>query len=100
MDRDTGQPLTLGIIVDQSASQAERRAEHHNIITRIAEQVLRPADRVFVMAVHEDIRLWADYTNNAMNCDSIDAAPRRPIRRAVPEIPAERSRSKAGFALR
>lgn len=29
----------------------------------MAEQVLRPSDRVFVIAVHEDVRLWADYTN-------------------------------------
>lgn len=60
---DNDQPLTLGIIVDQSARQSVRRAEQHNVIRAIAEQVLRPNDRVFVIAVREDIRLWADCTS-------------------------------------
>jgi VWFA-related protein len=60
---DNDQPLTLGIVVDQSASQAARRAEHQNVISAIAEQVLRPKDRVFVIDVHEDVKLRADYTN-------------------------------------
>lgn len=59
---DNDQPLTLGIVVDQSESQRARRTEHHNIIAAVAAKILRPTDRVFVIAVHEDIRLWADDT--------------------------------------
>ncbi len=57
---DNDQPLTLGIVVDQSESQTARHAEQHNVIAAVAAQILRPNDRVFVIAVHEDIRLWAD----------------------------------------
>ena len=38
-----------------------RRAEHHNVIRAIAEQVLRPNDRVFVIAVREDKTLGRLY---------------------------------------
>lgn len=60
---ENDQPLTLGIIVDLSLSQADRREEHRNVIAAVVEQILRPNDRVFVIGVREDVRLWADYTN-------------------------------------
>ena len=55
------QPLTLGILIDTSESQSDQSAEHRQAALAILQQVLRPGDRAFVIAVNEDIRVWSDY---------------------------------------
>src|SRR6266850_8086898 len=60
--RDTDLPLTLGVIIDDSESQQEQRAEHRQTTLEVLERILRPGDRVFVISVDEDVRLWVDLT--------------------------------------
>lgn len=57
---DTDLPLTLGVIIDSSESQKEQLSEHRQTAIELLERILRPGDRAFVIAVGEDVRLWAD----------------------------------------
>src|SRR6516165_7865865 len=51
--QDTDLPLTLGVIIDASASQEAQSAEHQQTVLALLEQILKPDDRVFVVSVDE-----------------------------------------------
>ena len=62
--RETDVPLTIGLLVDVSASQRnlidiERRAAH-----QFFSQVLRKKDEAFLISFGEDSELLQDYTNS------------------------------------
>jgi Ca-activated chloride channel family protein len=62
---DTDLPLTLGVIIDASASQQEQLAEHRQTALELLERILRRGDRAFVISVDEDVRLWADLSSSS-----------------------------------
>jgi VWFA-related protein len=62
---DADEPLTLGVILDASESQRDQLDEHRQTALELLERILRPGDRAFVVAVDEDVRLWADLTGSA-----------------------------------
>ena len=64
---DTDLPLTLGILIDASASQEQQLTEHRLTALALLRQILRPGDRAFVISIAEDVRLWLDLTG--MNAD-------------------------------
>ena len=61
---DTDLPLTLGVIIDASESQAEQISEHRRTTLDLLERILRPGDRAFVISVGEDVRSWVDLTGD------------------------------------
>jgi Ca-activated chloride channel family protein len=61
---DTELPLTLGVIVDASASQQDQLVEHRQTTLELLERILRPGDRAFVISVDEEVRLLADLTSS------------------------------------
>jgi len=67
--RDTDLPLTLGLMVDTSASQrrvldAERSASFHFL-----DQVLRPKDQVFIMQFDSSIQVRQALTSSLKKLD-------------------------------
>lgn len=58
--RDDDQPLTLGVLIDNSESQHEQFAEHRQTALDLLRRILRPGDNAFVITVDEDVRLLAD----------------------------------------
>ena len=57
---DTDLPVTIGVIIDASESQAEQIEEHRQTVLELLEKVMRPGDHAFVISADEDVRLWAD----------------------------------------
>jgi len=57
---DTDVPLTLAILIDVSASQGDRRAEHRQTALAVARRILLPGDQVFFVSVDEEVRMWDD----------------------------------------
>src|SRR5437868_3580108 len=49
--REVDLPLTIGLIVDVSGTQAPVIVQHRRTIARFLEQVIRPQDQAFLVAV-------------------------------------------------
>lgn len=62
--RSSDLPLTLALIVDDSGSQDHFGKQHKQALETFLKQVLRPQDRVFVVAFGNHLRLISDYTNS------------------------------------
>src|SRR5215469_1294957 len=62
---DDDQPLTLGVLIDDSESQREQAAEHRQTAKQLMQRILREGDQGFVISVGESVRLWADLTGTA-----------------------------------
>jgi len=61
---DVDLPLTIGVVVDGSESQKDQIDEHKQTAAAMLEKLFRPGDRVFVISVDQDIRLWTDLTDD------------------------------------
>src|SRR5205807_512089 len=57
---DTDVPLTLAVLIDVSASQADRVAEHRRTALEVVQRILLPGDQAFFVWVDEDVRMWGD----------------------------------------
>jgi VWFA-related protein len=94
---DTDLPLTLGVIVDASASQQDQLTEHRQTALELLERILRPGDRAFVVAVDEDVRLWADLTSSVADIRrQMTALPGVPFGVPCPKRPGLRPVSACG----
>jgi VWFA-related protein len=61
---ETQQPLTLGILLDTSSSQARVLSLEQDAGSQFIERVLQPKDESFLLSFDVDINLLQDYTNN------------------------------------
>lgn len=64
--QDDDQPLTLGILVDNSDSQHGLLGEHRGTVLRILQRMLRANDTAFVISVGEEVRQYRDLTLTEM----------------------------------
>jgi Ca-activated chloride channel family protein len=62
--RSTDLPLTLALIVDASGSQDHFGSQHKKALEVFLKQILRPQDRVFLLAFGNHLRLVSDYSNS------------------------------------
>ncbi|MGD0580970.1 MAG: VWA domain-containing protein [Bryobacteraceae bacterium] len=62
--RETGQPLTIGLLVDVSGSQERLLEDERAASARFFEQVLRPKDMAFLLSFGVDSDLLQDFTNS------------------------------------
>src|SRR5579871_1781731 len=58
-------PLTLGLIVDASGSQEHFVKQHHHDLQTFLKDVLKPADRAFLVCFGNHIRLVSDFTSSS-----------------------------------
>src|SRR5258708_11488688 len=63
--RETDLPLTIGLLIDISASQQNLIATEQNAASQFFSQVLRPKDLAFLISFGPDAELLQDYTNSA-----------------------------------
>jgi VWFA-related protein len=61
---ETRQQLTLGILLDTSASQARVLPLEQDAGSQFIERVLQPKDEAFLLSFDVDINLLQDYTSN------------------------------------
>jgi VWFA-related protein len=61
---ETDLPLTLGLLIDVSASQMNLIGIEQNAATRFFEQVIRPKDLAFVISFGSEAELLQDYTSS------------------------------------
>src|ERR1700710_3086655 len=61
--RETNQPLTLGLLVDTSASQRRALGDEVRASLKFLQQVLREKDQAFVIHFDHDVELLQDLTN-------------------------------------
>lgn len=61
---ETQQPLTLGILLDTSSSQARVLPLEQDAGRQFIERVLQPKDEAFLLSFDVDVSLLQDYTNN------------------------------------
>ncbi len=63
---ESGLPLTVGLVVDMSGSQARFYERHRGDMRRFVETVLKPGDRAFLMSFGDknQIRLVTDLTGS------------------------------------
>jgi Ca-activated chloride channel homolog len=76
---ESGLPLTVGLVVDMSASQARFYERHREDMRRFVTGVLKPGDRAFLMSLGDknQIRLVTDLTGSAEELGSgVDALDR------------------------
>lgn len=64
--RDDDQPLTLGILIDDSDSQQELVEEHRRTALDLLYRILRLSDSAFVISIGQDVRLYRDLTLTEM----------------------------------
>lgn len=57
-------PLSLGLIVDVSGSQATLIHKHKQTLTDFFRQVLRPEDQAMIVTVGPQVRLLTDFTHS------------------------------------
>jgi len=57
-------PLSIGLIIDVSGSQAGLVGKHKQTVTTFLEQVLGPKDRAMLITVSSQARLVTDFTNS------------------------------------
>ena len=74
--RDDDQPLTLGILIDNSDSQHDRLSDHRRTVFDLLHRMLRPGDSAFVISIGEEVRLYRDLTLTEMEPFG-DPCPRR-----------------------
>jgi VWFA-related protein len=83
--RESGLPLTLGLLVDTSISQKRMLVEERTASFRFLDQVLRQAkDRTFVIQFDREVELLQDLTSSR---DQLDQAL---ARLHVPTLPARK----------
>src|SRR5277367_2248253 len=58
-------PLTLGLIVDASGSQEHFVKAHHHDLQAFLKDVLKPADRAFLIGFGNHIRLVSNFTSSS-----------------------------------
>ncbi|MFY9853335.1 MAG: VWA domain-containing protein [Terracidiphilus sp.] len=61
---ETEQPLTLGILLDTSNSQARVLPLEQDAGSQFIQRVLKPKDEAFLLSFDVDINLLQDYTNS------------------------------------
>ncbi len=61
---ETQQPLTLGILLDTSGSQARVLALEQDAGSQFLERVLQPRDEAFLLSFDVNVDLLQDYTNS------------------------------------
>ncbi len=62
--RETDQPLTLGMLIDTSASQTAVLSIEQTVGAQFLEQVLRPKDLAFLINFDVNVQLDQDFTNS------------------------------------
>ena len=62
--RETDLPLTIGLLIDVSASQGNLIEIEKNAASRFFSEVLRPKDLAFLISFGEDSELLQDYTSS------------------------------------
>lgn len=60
------QPVTLGILIDDSDSQHDLLNEHRRTVFDLLRRVLRASDAAFVVSIGEEVRLYRDLTLTEM----------------------------------
>ncbi|HLH05890.1 MAG TPA: VWA domain-containing protein [Terriglobales bacterium] len=63
--KDSEEPLTLGILIDSSASQTRVLDMEKEVGANFLREVLRPKDLAFVISFDVEVDLLQDYTNEA-----------------------------------
>jgi VWFA-related protein len=61
---ETHQPLTLGILLDTSGSQARVLPLEQDVGSQFLERVIKPKDEAFLLSFDVDVNLLQDYTNS------------------------------------
>lgn len=84
--QDDDQPVTLGILVDDSDSQHGLLSEHRRTVFELLRRMLRPSDSAFVISIGEDVRLYRDLTLAEMESFG-DPCPKRQRISACGESP-------------
>lgn len=74
--QDDDQPVTLGILIDNSDSQHDLLSEHRRTVFALLHRMLRPDDSAFVISIGEDVRLYHDLTLTEMESFG-EPCPRR-----------------------
>ena len=74
--QDDDQPVTLGILIDDSDSQHDLLSEHRRTVFDLLHQVLRPGDSAFVISIGENVHLYRDLTLTEMESFG-EPCPRR-----------------------
>src|SRR3954468_14106926 len=64
---ESNQPLTLGLLIDTSASQERVLPMEKEVGAAFLRDVLRPKDLAFVISFDVNVDLLHDYTNEASN---------------------------------
>jgi Ca-activated chloride channel family protein len=67
---DNDLPLSIGVVIDASESQKQLVSEHHQTALEFLKRILRPVDRVFVISVDQNVRLWVDLTEAGADLSS------------------------------
>lgn len=67
-------PLTIGILVDISASQRAFLREHQTTVNAFLARLLRPGDRAFVVAVDEKVVLKSEFIGRSSGLSQIPLA--------------------------
>jgi VWFA-related protein len=62
---ETHQPLTLGILLDTSGSQAHVLPLEQEAGSQFLERVLKPRDEAFLLSFDVDVNLLQDYTSSS-----------------------------------
>ena len=62
--QETDLPLTIGLIVDVSGSQAGLIGKHRQTVAEFLAQMITPRDRAFLVTVARDVKLVTDLTNS------------------------------------
>ncbi|HEY3835142.1 MAG TPA: hypothetical protein VGL72_01155 [Bryobacteraceae bacterium] len=70
------QPVTLGILIDDSDSQHALIGEHRRTVFDLLHRMLRPSDSAFVISIGEEVRLYRDLTLTEMESFG-EPCPRR-----------------------
>src|SRR6266849_2408457 len=63
-------PLTIGLIVDVSGSQASLVRKHKHTVSQFLRKVLRPEDRAMILSVGSQVWLNSDLTNSVPDLES------------------------------
>jgi VWFA-related protein len=74
--QDEDQPVTLGILIDDSDSQHDLLSEHRRTVFELLHRMLRSNDSAFVISIGEDVRLYRDLTLTEMESFG-EPCPRR-----------------------
>jgi VWFA-related protein len=64
--QDDDQPVTLGILIDDSDSHHDLLSEHRRTVFDLLHRILRPSDSAFAISIGEDVRLYRDLTLTEM----------------------------------